>query len=299
MHLNRPKWRDRLLSILFRVRKCHLYGMCCSLKRNLILNNHPCFYLNDFDMLLNIWSRINTFQGTNILSHFMESRKIIFPATFKRESIVSKSPNCGCSLFQMACKWLKKNGSYESLTRPETNIFTPENGWLEDDPFLFGGISGLFFSGFCNAQGPFLGFHWNFGGIFSSPKRIGYRLIPANPKSIQALCDVCRNFTDLVQQNATEIRGCVGGDASQDHQRGGGSIPQAFPNRPPKWFIGIPNHKLLVLGLGYVLGKMLETFWDDRDFEPRWWNFLSDELWVPPFIYVFVSIFCLKGIRTG
>jgi len=37
---------------------------------------------------------------------------------------------------------------------------------------------------------------------------------------VQALCDVCRNFTDLVQQNATEIRGCVGGLLAAELTRG-------------------------------------------------------------------------------
>ena len=26
-----------------------------------------------------------------------------------------------------------------TITLPETNIFAPENGWLEDDPFFLGG----------------------------------------------------------------------------------------------------------------------------------------------------------------
>ena len=29
-------------------------------------------------------------------------------------------------------------------TLPETNIFAPENGWLEDDPFLWGRLGPIF-----------------------------------------------------------------------------------------------------------------------------------------------------------
>ena len=37
----------------------------------------------------------------------------------------------------------KKSPKIHSLKHPETNIFAPENGWLEDNPFLFG--PGIFF----------------------------------------------------------------------------------------------------------------------------------------------------------
>ena len=35
--------------------------------------------------------------------------------------------------------WKSKSTIFSPSQLPETHIFAPENGWLEDDPFLFGG----------------------------------------------------------------------------------------------------------------------------------------------------------------
>ena len=39
----------------------------------------------------------------------------------------------------------EKSKGFKFLTLPKTNIFAPENGWLDDDPFLVG--AGLFSGG--------------------------------------------------------------------------------------------------------------------------------------------------------
>ena len=161
---------------------------------------------------------------------------------------MSKSPNCGCSLLQMACKWLKKLGATNHL--PSLKLtFSPlkMDDWKTILSFL-GRFQAYFSVAFAMFRGLFWDFTGIFGGFFFSQKK-SVTGCCRKPKKTQALCDVCRNFTDLVQQNATEIRGCVGGGLKITN--GGVAYRRPPPTDPPN-DLEIPNHKLLVLGLGYV-----------------------------------------------